>query len=74
MAAASWVLADPARLAAAQSASRAGRMLGRRGTISALPPPLAAWTRARDAPVPPRQTFRQWWRTEHGDPAGGETP
>ncbi len=79
MAAASWVLADPARLAAAQSASRAGRMLGRRGAISALPPPLAAWTRARDAPVPPRQTFRQWWRTEHGDeapgnPAGGETP
>jgi L-lactate dehydrogenase complex protein LldF len=62
MAAASWVMADPGRFAAAQAGSRAGRLLGRRGSISALPPPLAAWTRARDAPVPPAQTFRQWWR------------
>jgi L-lactate dehydrogenase complex protein LldF len=71
MAAASWVMADPARYAAAQAASRAGRLLRRRGRISSLPPPLAAWTLARDAPVPPRQTFRQWWRTQHGDPPGG---
>jgi L-lactate dehydrogenase complex protein LldF len=62
MAAASWVMADPARYAAAQAASRAGRLLQRHGRISALPPPLAAWTSARDAPVPPRQTFRQWWK------------
>ncbi len=67
MAAASWVMADPRRYAAAQSAGRAGRVLGRRGKISALPPPLAAWTKARDAPMPPRQTFRQWWRSEHRD-------
>jgi L-lactate dehydrogenase complex protein LldF len=62
MAAASFVMASPSRFAAAQAAGRAGRLLGRRGTIRALPPPLAAWTRARDAPVPPAQTFRQWWR------------
>jgi L-lactate dehydrogenase complex protein LldF len=62
MAAASFVMASPGRFAAAQAAGRAGRLLGRRGTIRALPPPLAAWTRARDAPVPPAQTFRQWWR------------
>jgi len=61
MAAASWVMADPGRFAAGQAAAKAGRLLGRRGTIRALPPPLAAWTRARDAPVPPAQTFRQWW-------------
>ena len=67
MAAASWVMADPARYAAAQTASRAGRLLRRRGRIGALPPPLSAWTTARDAPVPPRQTFRQWWR-EQGRP------
>jgi L-lactate dehydrogenase complex protein LldF len=65
------VLADAGRLAAAQSAGRAGRLLRRRGVISALPPPLAAWTRARDAPLPPRQTFRQWWRAEHGRPDHG---
>jgi len=67
MAAASWVMADPARYAAAQTASRAGRLLRRRGRIGALPPPLSAWTTVRDAPVPPRQTFRQWWR-EQGRP------
>jgi L-lactate dehydrogenase complex protein LldF len=65
MAAASWVMADPRRFAVAQKGSRAPRLLGRRGSISSLPPPLAAWTRARDAPVPPAQTFRQWWRAVH---------
>jgi L-lactate dehydrogenase complex protein LldF len=64
MAAAAWVMADPRRFAAAQATGRAGRLISRGGSISALPPPLAAWTRARDAPVPPAQTFRQWWKTE----------
>jgi L-lactate dehydrogenase complex protein LldF len=67
MAAASWVMASPARWAAAQSASRLGRVLGRGGRIRRLPPPLSAWTAVRDAPEPPRQTFREWWRKEHGD-------
>jgi L-lactate dehydrogenase complex protein LldF len=66
MAAASWVMANPARWAAAQGASRLGRVLGRGGRIRRLPPPLSAWTAARDAPQPPRQTFREWWRKEHG--------
>jgi L-lactate dehydrogenase complex protein LldF len=67
MAAAAWVMSSPGRFAAAQSAARAGRVLGRRGRIGSLPPPLAAWTRARDIPLPPRQTFRQWWQTQHRD-------
>jgi L-lactate dehydrogenase complex protein LldF len=62
MAAASWVMANPRRYAAAQRAGKSGRALGRGGRLRALPPPLSAWTRARDAPVPPAQTFRQWWR------------
>jgi len=66
MAAASWVMASPARWAAAQRASRLGRALGRGGRIRRLPPPLSAWTAARDAPAPPRQTFREWWREERG--------
>ena len=37
------------------------------GRIRRLPPPLSAWTSARDAPRPAAQTFREWWRTEHGD-------
>ena len=62
MAAAAWVMADPRRYAAAQRAGKSGRPLGRGGRIRALPPPLSAWTRARDAPAPPARTFREWWR------------
>jgi len=71
MAAASWVMASPARWAAAQHASRLGRVLGRAGRIRRLPPPLSGWTAARDAPAPPAQTFRQWWQAERGGAAGG---
>ena len=67
MAAASWVMADPGRYAAAQRAARSGRALSRGGRIRALPPPLSAWTRARDLPAPPAMTFREWWRSEHRD-------
>jgi L-lactate dehydrogenase complex protein LldF len=69
MAAASWVMAEPRRYSAAQRAGRLGRPLGRRGRIGQLPPPLSAWARARDSPVPPSQTFRQWWRDEHREPS-----
>lgn len=37
-------------------------------TIDHLPGPLSAWTRTRDLPSIPKQSFRQWWRnreTEH---------
>ena len=66
MAAASWVMASPARYAAAQR-GRAGRPAARPAAAGSarLPPPLSAWTAARDAPVPPAQTFREWWRDEH---------
>jgi L-lactate dehydrogenase complex protein LldF len=67
MAAASWVMSSPRRFARAQSASRIARPAGRGGALRALPPPPAAWTRSRDAPVPPRQTFREWWVREHGN-------
>jgi L-lactate dehydrogenase complex protein LldF len=67
MAAAAWVMASPARFAAAERASRSGRLLGRRrGRIRALPPPLSAWTAARDAPLPPKESFRDWWRRTRG--------
>ena len=69
MAATSWVMADPRRFAAAQRAGRPGRALSRGGRIRALPPPLSAWTRARDLPAPPARTFRQWWRDSGRDPS-----
>jgi len=67
MAAAAWVMASPTRFAAAEKVSRAARLLGRStGRISALPPPLSAWTASRDAPRPPAETFREWWARERG--------
>jgi L-lactate dehydrogenase complex protein LldF len=72
MAAASWVMSSPGRFGAAEKGARLGRLLGRRtGRISNLPPPLSAWTASRDLPIPPRQTFREWWQREHatGTPA-----
>jgi L-lactate dehydrogenase complex protein LldF len=38
-----------------------GGVVLRRGRIRRLPGPGAAWTDARDAPVPPRESFRAWW-------------
>jgi L-lactate dehydrogenase complex protein LldF len=66
MAAASWVMASPVRFAAAERGSRLGRLLGRHGRLKSLPPPLSAWTRSRDAPMPPKETFREWWRRNRG--------
>lgn len=68
MAAASWAMAGPSRFAAAQRAGAAGRLAARGGRLRRLPPPLAAWTQARDAPAPAAETFRQWWRRERGGP------
>ena len=63
MAAAAFVMEHPARWTAALRAARLGRLLGRRRRrISSLPPPLSAWTATRDAPLPPTQTFRDWWK------------
>jgi L-lactate dehydrogenase complex protein LldF len=70
MAAASWVMASPGRYAAALRAGRAGRARRHGGPIRRLPPPLSAWTAARDVPAPPARTFREWWRDEHGDSDG----
>jgi L-lactate dehydrogenase complex protein LldF len=67
MAAVSWVMASPARFRGGERLLRLGRLLGRkRDRIGALPPPLSAWTAARDLPRPPAQTFREWWRTRNG--------
>jgi len=67
MAAAAWTMAHPRRFAAAERTARAGRLLARSGQIRALPPPLSAWTAARDIPAPPKETFREWWARTRGD-------
>ncbi|MEZ0070158.1 L-lactate dehydrogenase complex protein LldF [Streptacidiphilus sp. MAP12-20] len=63
MRAATAILANPGRLAAAQrAASLGGRMIARKGVIGPLPGPLHGWTDARDTPAPPAESFRGWWK------------
>ena len=66
MAAAGVVLSSPRRLATAERlAGRISAPIFRKGKIGPLPGLLSRWTGARDAPLPARQSFRDWWRTEH---------
>lgn len=77
MRAAGWAFADASRLGWVENASGlSGRVLARlsrtslpggRAAAGRLPGPGAAWTGARDLPVPPAESFRQWWeRTDGG--------
>jgi L-lactate dehydrogenase complex protein LldF len=66
MRAASFAMSNPKRWALAEKAMGAGRILGRHGRIRKAPFPLSKWTQARDLPVPPRRTFRQWWTSQNG--------
>jgi L-lactate dehydrogenase complex protein LldF len=52
-----WAMEGPRRFAAAQTAGRAALRAG---------VPLPAWTKGRDLPPAPKETFRQWWRRTRG--------
>ena len=66
MKAAGFALGGSGRLGAVEWVSSfAGRLLGRRTSISRLPGPLGAWTEARDVPTPPTESFRAWWKRTH---------
>jgi L-lactate dehydrogenase complex protein LldF len=57
------VLASARRLSAAQRvASLSRHVIGRSGRIKRLPPPMSGWTATRDAPAPPAESFRAWWK------------
>ncbi len=55
-----WTMTSKRRWTWALRAARLGRRLGR-DRIIRLPPPLSAWTASRDVPLPPKQSFRDWW-------------
>ncbi|MFG2640749.1 lactate utilization protein B [Streptomyces sp. NPDC048370] len=71
MGAAAAVLRSPGRLSLVRRAGASvARVLSRRGVIRRLPGPLRPWSDTRDTPVPPRESFRDWWlrtlRTREG--------
>ncbi|MFW0792513.1 LutB/LldF family L-lactate oxidation iron-sulfur protein [Gordonia sp. CPCC 205515] len=67
MKAGAWLFDDHRRLEKAQKAAEfSNRFFGNRTTIGALPWPMTGWASARDTPVPPAQTFRDWWKKERG--------
>jgi L-lactate dehydrogenase complex protein LldF len=63
----SRAMSNPRLWRLAQRAAGLGRFLARgRPTLPvALPPPASRWTRTRDLPAPPRETFTQAWAREH---------
>ncbi len=71
MSVASWVMNDHRNLAlAGKASSLGGKVLGQIfgwQKIGPLPPPLSRWTNARDVPMVPAQSFRQWWKKNRGD-------
>jgi len=62
MAAASWVMASPARFRLAQRLSTVLRLLARRGRVKRLPWPGSKWTDSRDLQAPAKESFSAWWR------------
>jgi L-lactate dehydrogenase complex protein LldF len=65
MAALAWVLREPGRYETAQRAGSLARLIARNGKITRLPGPGAKWTAGRDAPAPPAESFRAWWKRTH---------
>jgi L-lactate dehydrogenase complex protein LldF len=58
MRALAWIFGGPRRFALAQ---RLGRIAQRSHVRVG---PLAKWTKTRDLPPPPRESFREWWSRE----------
>ena len=57
-----WVMARGRNLAFVQFFSRlAGRIFKKRSHFGPMPFPASAWSRSRDLPVPPKESFRKWW-------------
>ena len=74
MSAAAFVMSDSKRFALAEKGTGALRVLaGKKGYVQNIPAPvIKEWTKSRDLPSAPTETFRQWWKRTHPD--GGARP
>lgn len=63
MKAAAFAFSDPAWLRRARMVARFMQQpFQKDGYIRGLPGPAGAWTRSRDLPALPRESFRDWWK------------
>jgi L-lactate dehydrogenase complex protein LldF len=63
MAAGSWMFSDHANLEKVEGLAKvAATVMGRTTHLGPLPWPAAPWTNARDLPMPPKESFRAWWK------------
>jgi len=72
-----WTLRGRRRLAFAQRAASASRKLfGASGSAAWTRrlPLLGGWTRTRNLPVPPPESFRAWWARTRQDDASPDSP
>lgn len=51
--------------AAGRAARNGSRLIGRKGRIRRLPPPLHTWSRGRDFPTLPAKSFSEMWEEEN---------
>jgi L-lactate dehydrogenase complex protein LldF len=67
-----WVMGDRKRYTRALRLARAGTAplaaVLRRRRVRRLPWPMSHWTASRDAPLPARESFRDWWGSRDGRP------
>ena len=61
MAALAWAMADRRRSPAAQRPSRFGRLLGAAAGSGRCRSPARDGPSAATCPMPPAETFREWW-------------
>ena len=80
MKSASFLMQDGSRLSAAVHLAQTAQkvLVSRNGFIEWLPGPLSGWTKTRDLPALPAESFRDWWRRTHpaasGKPASPAPP
>ena len=75
MKAAGWAFSSGKHLALLEKGLPLGRLAaGRDKKIKHLPGIAAGWTQSRDVPAPPTQSFRDWWKKDHGPGGAAARP
>jgi L-lactate dehydrogenase complex protein LldF len=73
-----WLMSSGDRFGTVARAAGLPKRILRRDAVGPLPWPASIWTISRDLPLPPTETFRQWWKknrpTSPAAPPGARAP